>query len=214
MQAAAASGQDSEAVAEPPSQGAVEFADLEGRSREEHFNSVELTPELRAELLDPEGWVKILKLYARSMMLAVSLVNTAGRLLGTCHNPQPIWTLARDARPDCGDGCLFCLEQSDRCTAAAEALLTDSVVLIHDQAGFAHIASPLSLGDQHLGTVIAGMVFDRYPEQLPLQRLARDFGLSAQELWHEAGKQAPISRASLTVYGELLATLGHAFLRE
>jgi len=47
-----------------------------------------------------------------------------------------------------------------------------------------------------------------------LQRAARDFGLSAQDVWHAAVKQTPISRANLMVYGELLRTLGQTFLRE
>ena len=178
------------------------------------FSSVELTPELRAELLDPESWGKILELYARTMRLAVALIDPEGQLIGTCHNPQPIWSLARDARPEWGAGCLFCLEPSGRCTAAADALRTNSVVLVHDQAGFAHVASPLSLGDRHLGTLIAGQVFDRYPESLPLQRVVREFGLSAQPLWYVARQQAPISRTNLTVYGDLLGALGQAFLRE
>jgi PAS domain S-box-containing protein len=148
------------------------------------------------------------------MRLAVALVDPQGQLIGTCHSPGSIWSLARAARPQWGPGCIFCLEPEARCTAAADALRTESVVLAHDQAGFAHTASPLSLGGCHLGVLLAGQVFDRFPEPIPLQRMAKAFGLSGPQVWYEASRQAPISRAHLTVYGDLLGSLGQAFLRQ
>ena len=176
--------------------------------------SLVVTPELRAELLDAESWAKTLELFARTMRVAVALVDAQDQLVGPCHNPQPIWRLARDARPEWGATCPFCLDAEGGCTAAEDARRTDSLVLVHDQGGFAHVASPLSLGDLHLGTLIAGQVFDRYPEPLPLERVARAFGLSAQQVWYLARQQIPISRAQLTIYGDLLRTLGQAFLQQ
>jgi two-component system CheB/CheR fusion protein len=49
---------------------------------------------------------------------------------------------------------------------------------------------------------------------LPLQLVARELGLSAQRLSHLSSQQAPVSRATLKVYGDLLCTLGQAFLRQ
>jgi PAS domain S-box-containing protein len=181
----------------------------------ETVQSVELTPNEYAELLDPKSWDSILALYAHTMRLAVALVDPQGNLLGKCHNPQPIWSLARaTAIPDWGCGCLFCLERGGSCTAATDALRMDSVALAHDRAGFVHIASPLSLGGLHVGTLLAGQVFDRFPEPLPLKRLAKDFGLSASRVWQLASQQAPIGRTHVKVYGDLLNTLGQAFLGE
>src|SRR5450755_4328284 len=147
-----------------------------GPPQEEDSGSIELTPELRSKLLDPVRWGTILGLYARTTTLAVALIDPDGQLVGRCHNPQPIWQLAREARPNSTDGCLFCLETNAICSAAAEALRTGSLTLAHDQAGFAHVALPLTLGNQHLGTLLAGQILDRYPQPLPLQRVARDFG--------------------------------------
>ena len=48
-----------------------------------------------AELLDPDSWGEILSRYGRTMKLAVALTDTHGNLLGPCHNPQPVWSLAR-----------------------------------------------------------------------------------------------------------------------
>jgi PAS domain S-box-containing protein len=184
-----------------------------GSAPPDELNGIELSAEVRAELLDPESWGIVLEEYAHTVRLAVALTDVEEHLIGTCHNPQPVWSLAQDARPEWGTGCPFCLPPS-RCTAVADALRTARPVLAHDQAGLAHVAIPLSLGDQHLGALVAGQVFDRHPESLPLQRAARELGLSAQQLSHLSSQQAPVSRATLKVYGDLLFTLGQAFLRQ
>jgi two-component sensor histidine kinase/ligand-binding sensor protein len=155
------------------------------------------------ELLDPESWGKVLEVYAQTVNMGVALVDHDGRLIGRCHNAKPIWTLARAARPDWGEGCLFCLNSDspsgrDSCTAAADAQRTGALAIATDTAGFVHVAVPLSLGERYLGTLLAGQAFDRYPELLNLEKAAKQFG----------------SRANLMVYGTLLDTLSHAFLRE
>jgi ligand-binding sensor protein len=128
----------------------------------DELSGIELSPELRAELLNPDCWGVVLEDYARTVRLAVGLTDVEGHLIGACHNPQPVWSLAREARPEWGTGCPFCLPPS-RCIAVADALRTAHLVLVHDAAGLAHVAVPLSLGDQHLGALIAGQVFDRHP---------------------------------------------------
>src|SRR6266481_3474313 len=66
----------------------------------------------------------------------------------------------------------------------------------------------------HLGAIIAGQVFDRYPEPLPLRRVANEVGVSEQQLWDVARKQRPVSRATLQTSGDLLCALGQAFLQQ
>jgi PAS domain S-box-containing protein len=85
-------------------------------------------------------------------------------------------------------------------------------VTVEDRAGLSHVAVPLSLAGRQLGTLIAGQVFSRYPEPLPLQRVAREFGISPQELWHSAIQQVPVARGTLQLYANLLLSLGQAFL--
>jgi two-component sensor histidine kinase/ligand-binding sensor protein len=165
-------------------------------------------------LLDSESWAGVLELYARSVNVAVALVDHEGRLIGKCHNPQPIWSLARKARPAWGPGCIFCLNADGHCTAAADAEQSRSPVVVSGLGGFMHVAAPLFLGDRHWGTLLAGQVFNQYPELLLMGRVAREFGLSEQELWRLARKLIPVSRAALTLYGSLLGALGNAFLRE
>ncbi len=56
-------------------------------------------------------------------------------------------------------------------------------VMVRDQAGLTHVAVPLILGKQRLGAIIAGQVFDRYPEALSLRRVAKDvWGFGAATL--------------------------------
>ena len=175
-------------------------------------DTVELSPEARFELLDPEGWRTVLETYAGTMKLAVALTDLSGRLLGPCYNPQPVWRLARGAAPITGSGCSFCLAPSVPCTAVADALRTGGMVVARDRAGLAHVAVPLSLGGQPLGALIAGQVFNQYPEPLPLDGVARTFRVSPQQLWQAATRQVPLSHATLQVYGNLLEHLGQAFL--
>jgi len=169
---------------------------------------------MRADLLDFGAWGEVLKTYGRTMRVAVALTDTGGLLLGECHNPQPVWTLIRGAASDGGAGCPFCITKRLPCTAVADAVRTNAVVVVHDQAGLTHVAVPLTLGKQTLGAIIAGQVFDRYPQPLLLRRVARDFGISAQELWEVAKQERPVASALLQASGDLLCALGHAFLQQ
>ena len=186
---------------------------------EEHFRYVDMPRELRDELLDPKRWDAVLATFASTMRLAVAVTDADGRLLGQCHNAQPTWLLAQQARPGVGDitpdgACPFCLAPPAFCNAARDALNSGAVVIVEDPAGLAHVAVPLSLGGQKLGTLIAGQVFCRYPEPLLLERVARDRGVSPQFLWHKAIEQVPVSRTTLQLYGNLLKSLGQAVLGE
>jgi signal transduction histidine kinase len=93
-----------------------------------------------------------------------------------------------------------------------DALARRDLVLARDRAGLVHVAVPLVLDDQPLGALLAGQVFDQYPEQLLLEHVATRVGLSPQAVWQMARLEPPVTAATLRVYGRLLATLGQAFL--
>jgi PAS domain S-box-containing protein len=177
-------------------------------------DSIELPPKSLADLLDFDAWGEILTTYGRTMRVAVALTDVHGHLLGKCHNAQPVWKLLHDAAPGWAIGCPFCITTHLPCTAVAKALETGGGVMVRDQAGLIHVAVPLSLGKLHLGAIIAGQVFDRYPEPLPLRRVANEVGVSEQQLWDVARKQRPVSRATLQTSGDLLCALGQAFLQQ
>jgi PAS domain S-box-containing protein len=193
---------------------AVSIPSSDGKTLNDGSGSVELSPRLRAELLDLDAWGEILTTYGRTMRVAVALTDSEGRVLGRCHNAQPAWKLIHGATHVRSTGCPFCITTTLPCTAVADALQTGGTAMVRDQAGLTHVAVPLLLGKRHLGAIIAGQVFDRYPEPLPLKRVAREYGVSAQQLWDVARKQRPVSGASLKASGDLLCALGHAFLQQ
>ena len=192
--------------------------DHPGHLKEPALSDIDLG-QWSAELLDQDSWNEILSQYGRTMRLAVALTGIHGNLLGPCHNPQPVWSLARKATAQSGesestDTCSFCLAPKTPCRAVAEALATGEVVYVKDQAGLAHAAIPLLLGNQPLGALIAGQTFSQYPDPVVLQRVAKNFGASQQELWTAAVRQVPLSHGTLRLYADLLSSLGQAFLRQ
>jgi two-component sensor histidine kinase/ligand-binding sensor protein len=165
------------------------------------------------ELLDSESWGAVLETYASCVDVAVALTDRDGALIGKVHNAKPIWKKVRAVRLD-WQGCPFCLDKAGHCTAAAEASETRGLVFACGMGGFAHTAIPIFLHDQHMGTLLAGQVFDQYPELLLLERVAREYGLSGQELWRLARQRVPVSYEALRTYGLLLGTLGQAYLEQ
>jgi PAS domain S-box-containing protein len=174
---------------------------------------VELPPALREELLDPAAWQEGLETYARTTNLAVSLTDGEGRLIGKCIHPQATWSLLQAKQAAAAGRCPFSLAPPQPCTCVGDALARGARVLARDRTGLVHFAVPLALGEHALGALVAGQVFDRYPEQLALEHVAEKFGLPPGEVWQRARREYPVKQATLEVYGDLLATLGNAFLR-
>ena len=94
----------------------------------------------------------------------------------------------------------------------ADALARRELVLVRDRTGLVHFTVPLVLDEHPVGALLAGQVFDQYPEQLLLEHVATRLGLSPDAVWQVARLELPVKRATLRVYGRLLATLGQAFL--
>jgi len=172
----------------------------------------DVSPALRTALLDSESWREILEVYAHSMNLAVALVDGAGRMLGPCHNPRPTWSRLHAAQAGTDGGCPFALAPLTLCTCIADALARRTLVLAHDRTGLVHFAVPLVLDATPVGALLAGQVFDQYPEQLRLEHMATRVRLSPQEIWQVARLELPVKEVTLRMYGRLLATLGQAFL--
>jgi signal transduction histidine kinase/CheY-like chemotaxis protein/pimeloyl-ACP methyl ester carboxylesterase len=180
---------------------------------------VELPPATLADLLDPALWQDGLAKYARATNLAVALADTAGRLIGSTINPRPMWSVLHSKTPPIssppagGVGCPFSLTPLSPCNCAADALARGGVVMARDRTGLVHFAVPLVLGGHPMGALVAGQVFTRYPEQLPLEHIARQLLLSSGKVWELARLEHPVKQATLEVYADLLATLGQTFLQ-
>ena len=173
---------------------------------------VELQPAIRADLLDPANWQEALETFARATNLAVALVDAEGRLLGEYLNHRPTWRLLHTKKAAAIGRCPFSLAPLKPCTCVADALATGGFVAARDQTGLVHFAVPLQLGDHPLGALVAGQVFDQFPEQLPLEQVAKAFGLPRHEVWQLARLEQPVKKDVLRVYGDLLTTLGRTFL--
>jgi signal transduction histidine kinase len=173
---------------------------------------VNLPPAMRTALFDPDLWHEGLDAYARTTNLAVALVDAQGCLIGQCINPQPTWSRLHVHQAAADGGCPFALAPCKPCTCIDDALATRELVLVRDRTGLVHFTVPLVLGDHPVGALLAGQVFDQYPEQLPLEHVANLFGLPPRTLWQGARLEHPVKQATLYVYGRLLATLGNAFL--
>jgi PAS domain S-box-containing protein len=94
----------------------------------------------------------------------------------------------------------------------SDALARRALVLARDRTGLVHLAVPLVLDDQPLGALLAGQVFDQYPEHLLLEHVATHLGLAPQALWQVARLEVSVKATTVRVYGRLLAALGQAFL--
>jgi signal transduction histidine kinase len=184
-----------------------------GAAEETRGPEAERSPGLREELLDPAAWQEGLEQYARAMHLAVALVDADGRLLSPCLNAQPLWALLRSQKPAGAGECPFAVAPLKPCTCVADALQKGTVVRVRDRAGLVHFAVPLALGEEKLGALVAGQVFDHYPEQLVLEHVAKTLGVSQAQIWQIARRQPPVSSSQLRVYEDLLATLGRTFLQ-
>lgn len=174
---------------------------------------IELSAALSRELLDFTVWHEGLEKYALAMHLAVALADAGGRMLGPCLNPQRLWSLLRAQKPPASARCIFAVASLQPCTCVAEALSKGKAAWVQDRSGLVHFAVPLVLGGHQLGALVAGQVFDQYPEQLSLDHVAKQGALSPAEVWRTARLEHPVSRTTLQVYADLLATLGQALLQ-
>jgi two-component sensor histidine kinase len=168
------------------------------------FNGIDLD----RQLLDPEAWVPVIDRFARSCRLAVQLFDGSGRALTRVVNEQEFSLtlhtgVADDERP-------LGATKGDTEDLARRAIGSGELTTATDDSGLGYVAVPLRLAERGRGALIAGQVFLRFPDQLALDRMGRERGVSS--LWAAARRERPISQAVLTTYGELLLTLGQAFL--
>ncbi len=75
-----------------------------------------------------------------------------------------------------------------------------------------HFAVALSLGDHPIGVLLAGQLFEPYPERQPREIVAETPGLSLDGVRELDRQEHPGEQATLLVYAELLGTLGQMLL--
>jgi signal transduction histidine kinase len=144
----------------------------------------------------------------------VALTDMHGNLLDKCLNTRPTWQLLQ-AKVAAGfsSGCPFSLVSHQPCACVTDALTRERVVMARDRTRLVHFAVPLILDGQQLGAVLAGQVFDQYPEQLVLEQLATHLGLSPAMVWQKARLEYPVKREALRVYADLLVSFSRILLQ-
>ena len=186
------------------------------RSEEPALGSQRRTPALTGEtlidLLVPSVWRPALEQYARATQIAVQFFDHDGNVITDCINPQPLWRAMQTNRVD-GRGCGFSIG-NETCTCVKEAFDERKNVFVTGETGLVHFAVPLFLQETAVGVLLAGQVFDQYPETLSLDRAARASGRSTQQIWNLESHSRPIPRATLHAYSELLTTLATSILQE
>ena len=175
-------------------------------------DDVGVLPVVQAELVNPAVWQDALEGFARATKLAVMMVDANGTPIGSCINPHRLWQ-AVTAGGRSATACPFCVHPESNCQALAEARQSAAVTFSRGRAGLAHVVVPVRLGARSLAFLLAGQVFDQFPEQLLVYDLARATGTSPQVLWDIARRDVPVNRTLLQAYGDLLATLAESYVR-
>jgi signal transduction histidine kinase len=166
---------------------------------------------LREALLYPRPWREALSTYASAVNVAVAMTSPDG-VVGEVLNPQPLWALLRGARVSPPGHCTFSLAADPTCHCVARAVRLNGTVYSRDSIGLVHFALPLSFGGKTVGALIAGQVFEQFPEPQALERLAAKAGVSATRVWQAARRAPPRGAAILHVYARLLGTLASTIL--
>jgi signal transduction histidine kinase len=173
--------------------------------------SQRLTTEINEKLIARKFWQQPLDQFARATHLAVALVNLRGGVIGEPFNPQPLWSLLV-SKIHARNHCPFSLSLDHACTCVEKAHDHQTPELVKDYAGLVHFTVPLKLGEHRLAAIMAGQVFDKYPQTLPLERLAAKLQLPRGRVWELAQTAAPVRRLTLRAYADLLTSLCNAWL--
>ena len=177
----------------------------ESRSEEHVINA-------QQQLMDPQVWRPVLQRYAAATNLAVALTDTRGQILGECINPRGLWTLLRSRVASKPGDCPFCICAVPAGQCGSLRGPGGPHILAGGYAGLVHFAVPLRVVGDVTGFILAGQVQNRYPEQLRLQEVAKEVGLSAQDLFEAARSEVPISDRTLYIYWDLLESFVESFV--
>jgi len=147
-----------------------------------------------------------LEKYAAANHLTAQVYGADGRLVAGAVNRTPLFDLfARGRGPGLFATCaLKCLSQSG----------PNPPVVIDEQYGIAVVGTTLFLGEAVAGAAVAGYALTTHLTHREVVRLARDFGLSADDVWAVTRRELPVPSSWLLLRGELLGILCNTLLSE
>lgn len=165
----------------------------------------------RAELYASPGWHTALAQFASTTGLAVTLFDMEGQMRAGPYTPTPLTErLSAAGCWDEPDG--VCLAK-DR-EAARACTEQGNMECCEGLETLALFAIPARLKGDVIGAIVAGWVFDNFPDPIVTDRLAKRINVSFPELWQIVRQQPPVSREKLKIYAEMLQTLSDSFVQE
>jgi signal transduction histidine kinase len=162
------------------------------------------------QLIESPGWHTSLAQFARTTGLAVALYDVHEQLKAGPFVSNPLAARLCDDGAWASEGIALRLEREIAHDAMSAAGMVHRRVL----ESLALFAVPLSIGPQVVGAVVAGWVFDTFPDPVATDRLAHAVDMSYPELWQIVRQQSPVSTEKLGTFSEMLATLTDLFVRE
>ena len=161
-------------------------------------------------ILSSPGWSKALSQFANATGLTVCLYDTEGQLYAGPFATAPVGeTLVRTGGWKKRGFCL---------PVDVETVLTcvkeNAIIQCRGLDLLALFAVPVRLDGSAIAGIVAGWVFDNFPDPISTDRLAKLIGLPYNELWQIVRQQPPVSHEKLRVYGDLLQTLSDSFVLE
>jgi signal transduction histidine kinase/ActR/RegA family two-component response regulator len=147
-----------------------------------------------------------LEKYADVNHLTVQIYGPEGRLVAAAVNRTPLFDLvSRGHGPGMFAACaLRCLSQPG----------PSPPVVIEEQYGIAVVGTTLVLAGAVVGAAVAGYALTTHLSHREVVRLARDHGLSSDDVWAVTRKELPVPSSWLLLRGELLGILGNTLLSE
>lgn len=154
-------------------------------------------------LIEPEVWHPALEKFGAATGLTIVVYESPdAHLLGPVHVTAPFHAMTHGGREPALFG-----ECAHACLAEAEA------PVVQEDHGVGVIGSPLRRDDEVIGAVVAGYRLTAFPEEAAIERFARRHDRPMQALWPTIRREAPLRRARLRVYADLLAAFTDTLLR-
>lgn len=160
---------------------------------------------------EEENWRKTLAHFARATGLTLALFDSAGVLrvgpLG--GNPLGEALLAAGAWGE-PDGICFAAAREVALRCVAQSAIAQTTLCDVLSA----VAIPIGNANTTEGAIVAGWVFNNFPEPVSTNRLAGALGLSFPEIWQIVRQVSPMSGEKLALYADLLQMLADLFIKQ
>lgn len=156
-------------------------------------------------LFESEAWTPALEKYAGVTHLTLELYDAKAQLVcGPVHHSS-LFDLLAPSLP----GRRLLTECLTRCLRR-----TDRRVVLARRLGLAVIGTPLVLGNDVVGALVAGYHLLEYPQSIAVERFARDAALPAARVFDVLRQQRPVAHERCLAEGELLQALAETLLQE